>query len=111
MVLNQNINQETNGPLLKHKFKNRTINRLQDGILLQSNNNIQKFHFIFLLNNIRAQGFCEMMLLQWDVIAHGGKTWSAHDRLELIEASIEQGSYKKLQPFFKDFSWTFQGPH
>ena len=22
-----------------------------------------------------------------------------------------QGSYKKLQPFFKDFSRTFQGPH
>ena len=24
---------------------------------------------------------------------------------------LYQGSYKKLQPFFKDFSGTFQGPH
>ena len=40
MVLNQNINQETNGSLLKHKSENRTINRPQVGILLQSNNNI-----------------------------------------------------------------------
>lgn len=55
MVLDQNINQETNGPLLKHKSENRTINRLQVGILMQSNNNIQKFHVIFLLNNIRVQ--------------------------------------------------------
>ena len=82
MALNQNINQETNGSLLKHKSKNRTINRPQVGILLQSNNNIQKFHVIFFLNNIRAQGFCERMLLQWDFKVHGSKTWSAHDRLE-----------------------------
>lgn len=64
MVLNQNINQETNGSLLKHKSENRTINRPQVGVLLQSNDNIQKFHVIFLLNKIRAQGFCERMLLQ-----------------------------------------------
>ena len=64
MVLNQNINQETNGSLLKHKSENRTISRPQVGILLQSNNNIHKFLVIFFLNNIRAQGFCERMLLQ-----------------------------------------------
>ena len=54
MVLIQNINQETNGPLLKHKSENRTINRPQVGVLLQNNNNIQKFHVIFLLDNVRA---------------------------------------------------------
>ena len=26
-------------------------------------------------------------------------------------STLRQGSYKKLQPFFKDFSRTFQGPH
>lgn len=50
MVPNQNINHKTNGFLLKHKSENRTINGPQVGILLQSNNNIQKFHVIFLLN-------------------------------------------------------------
>lgn len=46
MALNQNVNQETNGSLLKHKSENRTINRPQVGILLQSNNNIQKFRHL-----------------------------------------------------------------
>ena len=95
MVPNQNINHKTNGFLLKHKSENRTINRPQVGILLQSNNNIQKFHVIFLLN-VRAQGFCERMLLQWDIKVHGGKTWSANDRLELIEASIEGSIWNQI---------------
>ena len=54
----------------------------------------------FLINNVRAQGFCERMLLQWDIKVHGGKTWSANDRLELIEASIE-GSIGNQIPIIK----------
>ena len=46
-------------------------------------------------------------------LCNNGTTAHGHMNFddEYMEKNTTQGSYKKLQPFFKDFSRTFQGPH
>ena len=41
----------------------------------------------------------------------GGSTKTVQHSITNISRTIKHGSYKKLKPFFKDFSRTFQGPN